>query len=183
MKYAIELFYDEVTERKLYELAQKVAEANLSTKYLEWKTRPHVTLACFNDVDEEKCIEKLKEFAKTHKAAPANLESIGMFNDTKVVFISPTMNRFMFELHEELHTCMQDFDTTGWNWYCPDDWVPHCAIVLAGEDDDEIFYKSSDLILREFQKIFGQFTRVGLVKITFPVEEIYIAELEKNEEE
>ena len=75
MKYAIELFYDEETEEKLFDLAKKVADANLSTKYLEWKTRPHVTLACFNDVDEEKCIEKLKAFAKSHKPAPANLES------------------------------------------------------------------------------------------------------------
>lgn len=57
--------------------------------------------------------------------------------------------------------------------------MPHCAIVLAREDEEEVFYKASDLILHEFQKIFGQFTRVGLVKITFPVEEIFIVELGK----
>lgn len=182
MKYAIEMFFDKETEEKLFDLAKKVADANLSTKYLEWKTRPHVTLACFNDVDEKKCIEKLKEFAKNHKPAPANLESIGIFNDTKVVFISPTMNRSMFKFHEELHACMGEFDKEGWHWYCPDDWVPHCAMVLAGEDDDEIFYKSSDLILRKFQKIFGQFTSVGLVKITFPVEEIFTVNLGEEKE-
>mgnify|MGYP007111799608 CR=1 FL=1 len=54
MQYAIELFFDKETEASLFELAKKVADANLSTKYLEWKTRPHVTLACFNDVDEDK---------------------------------------------------------------------------------------------------------------------------------
>lgn len=177
MQYAIELYFDSETEEKLYDLARKVADAKLSTKYLEWKTRPHVTLACFNDVDEEKCIEQLKKFAKSHKTAPANLESVAMFNDTRVIFISPTMNRSMFDLHEELHTCMEEFDKTGWHWYCPDDWVPHCAIVLAGEDETEVFYKASDLILREFEKIYGQFTRVGLVKITFPVEEIFTVEL------
>ena len=35
----------------------------------------------------------------------------------------------------------------------------------------------SDLILREFKKMSGQFVAVGLVKITFPVEEIYTIEL------
>ena len=179
MKYAIEMFYDEETEEKLYSLARKVADANLSTKFLEWKTRPHVTLACFNDVDEEKCIEKLRDFAKCHKAVPANLDSIGMFNDTRVIFISPTMNRAMYNLHEELHKCMEEFDKEGWHWYCPDDWVPHCAMVLAGEDDEEIFYKASDLILREFRKMYGQFTKLGLVRITFPVEEIFTVELGK----
>lgn len=181
MQYAIEMFFDKETEEKLFDLIAKVADANLSTKYLEWKTRPHVTLACFNDVDEEKCIEKLKEFAATHGPAPANLESIGVFNDTKVVFISPTMNRAMFRMHEELHECMKEFDTEGWHWYCPDDWVPHCAIVLAGEDEDEAFFKASDLVVREFEKLFGQFTRLGLVKITFPVEEICIVDLGKKE--
>ena len=54
MKYAIELYYDQETEHQLFRLAQRVAEENISTKFLEWKTRPHLTLACFNDVNEEK---------------------------------------------------------------------------------------------------------------------------------
>ena len=49
MQYAIELFYDEETEKKLLDLSRKVADAKISTKFLEWKTRPHLTLACFND--------------------------------------------------------------------------------------------------------------------------------------
>ena len=64
MQYAIELYFDKKTEEQLYDLAKSVANAKLSTKFLEWKTRPHLTLACFNDVDEEKCIELLKSFAQ-----------------------------------------------------------------------------------------------------------------------
>ena len=52
MQYAIELYFDPATEQKLSALAQRVADEKLSTKFLEWKTRPHLTLACFNDVDE-----------------------------------------------------------------------------------------------------------------------------------
>ena len=71
MKYAVELYYDAETEKKLLYLAQRVADEHLSTKFLEWKTRPHLTLACFNDVDEKKCIEQLKKFAQNHKILPA----------------------------------------------------------------------------------------------------------------
>ena len=53
MLYAIELYFDKETEKKMAALAERVAEENLSTKFLEWKTRPHLTLACFNDVDEQ----------------------------------------------------------------------------------------------------------------------------------
>ena len=62
MQYAIEMYYDKETEEQLFSLAKSVADAGLSTKFMEWKTRPHLTLACFNDVDEEKCIEQLKSF-------------------------------------------------------------------------------------------------------------------------
>ena len=38
MQYAIELYYDRETELKLYNLAKRVADEKLSTKFLEWKT-------------------------------------------------------------------------------------------------------------------------------------------------
>lgn len=44
MQYAIELFFDEEMEKKLFRYAKRIAEEKLSTKYLEWKTRPHITL-------------------------------------------------------------------------------------------------------------------------------------------
>ena len=38
MMYAIEMYFDKETEEKIMRLAQKIADAGLSTKYLEWKT-------------------------------------------------------------------------------------------------------------------------------------------------
>lgn len=172
MKYAIEMYFDKETESKIMNIAQKVADANLSTKFLEWKTRPHVTMAVFNDVDEDKCIELLNEFVKDVKAIPAFLDSVGMFNDTKVVFLSPTMTKDMYQLHADLYEKLKEFDTKGWEWYMPDGWVPHCTVALNGEDEEDVFYKASELILREFKKIEGKYVALGLVKITFPVEEI-----------
>ena len=63
MKYAIEAYFDRDTEAALAHLAGRVAEEGISTKFLEWKSRPHITLACYNDIDEADCIPKLKAFA------------------------------------------------------------------------------------------------------------------------
>lgn len=52
-----------------------------------------------------------------------------------------------------------------------------CTLTLTKEDDEDIFFKASDLILREFEKISGKFVSIGLVKITFPVDEIFTVEL------
>lgn len=179
MKYAVELYYDKETEGKLFGLAEKVAAAGISTKFLDWKTRPHLTLACFNDVDETDCAERLKIFAQSHRTMPACIASVGMFNDTRTIFVSPMMNAGMYQFHRELHECMKGFDTKGWEWYCPDGWAPHCTIALTGDDGEDAFLRASELVLREFGKMFGEFSEIGLVKITFPVEEIFTAELSR----
>ena len=87
------------------------------------------------------------------------------------------MNDSMYQFHRELHECLQEFDTTGYEWYCPNRWVPHCTLALTKDDAEDVFYKSSDLILHEFEKMSGSFISIGLVKITFPVEEIFCVEL------
>ena len=179
MQYAIELYYDKKTENKLFDLAQKIADEKISTKFLEWKTRPHLTLACFNDVDEGGCIKQLKTFALSHKVMPAYIGSVGMFTDTKAIFVSPMMNTDLYQFHRELHECLKDFDANGWEWYCPNRWAPHCTIALTSEDESEAFFKASDLILRNFNKMSGEFVAIDLVKVTFPVDEVFTIELNR----
>ena len=158
MMYAIEMYFDKVTEEKIMRLAQKIADAGLSTKYLEWKTRPHVTLAVYNDIDVDRCAQLLEKFANDHKTFPALFDAVGMFNYTKTIFLSPLM---------------QEFEASAWAWYKqPDCWVPHCTVALTSEDEENVFYKASDLVLHAFKKLEGVYTSVGLVKITFPVEEL-----------
>jgi len=140
---------------------------------LDWKTRPHLTLACFNDVDEKLCIKKMNSFVKSHKEMPAYFSSVGMFTDSKTIFVSPTMNSSMYQFQRELHSYLSDFNTKGWEWYLPDGWVPHCTLALTKEDNNEAFFQASEFILHNFEKMSGKFMSIGLVKITFPVEEIY----------
>lgn len=172
MTYAVVLYLDNETEGKVMSLIQKLADNRLSTKFLEYKVRPHVTLAMFHDIDEIKCVELLRDFAKERKALPAHLDSVGMFNDTKAVFINPTMTRNMFQFQSDVHEALKGFDTRGFEWYLPDGWVPHCAVAMNEEDGEEIFYKSSELVLREFRKMEGTYAELGLLKVTMPVEEI-----------
>lgn len=177
MKYAIELYFDQSTEQELMNLAQLVADQKLSMKYLEWKTRSHLTLACFDDVDERKCVVRLTEFAQSHTQLPAYIGSVGMFTDTRTIFASPIMNDRMFQFQRALCEQMEEFDSTQYGWYHPNRWVPHCALALMNEDNEEAFYQASDLILRRFKKLSGKFTSIGLVKVSFPVEELFTAGL------
>ena len=180
MMYAIEMYFDKETEEKIMRLAQKIADAGLSTKYLEWKTRPHVTLAVYNDIDVDRCAQLLEKFANDRKAFPALFDAVGMFNYTKTIFLSPVMTRSLYELHSELYTLMQEFEASAWEWYKqPDSWVPHCTVALTSEDEENVFYEASKLVLHEYKKLEGVYTSVGLVKISFPVEELKTFDFER----
>lgn len=172
MQYAVELYFDKETERRLWEIPDAIREAGLSTKYHEWKTRPHITLACFSDVDEEEALIRLRAFAEEQTVMPAYLASLAMFTDTKVIYAAPIMREEMYVLQKALYEAMAGFDTKGWEWYLPGRWVPHCGLALMGDDPEENFYKACDLALRKFQKTVGKFTSVGLVKISCPVVEL-----------
>lgn len=66
------------------------------------------------------------------------------------------MTREMYDLQRDLHECMNLFDaTTGWEWYYPDRWVPHCTVALTKEDSEEAFFDAADFILHEFKKDTG----------------------------
>lgn len=175
MTYAIEMFFNEEMEKKLFHYVERIAEENLSRKFLDYRARPHVALAGFNDVDEKECIERLKEFAGNHCKLPAYIGSLGMFTDTKTIFASPIMTESMYQLQRELHECFRGFDTKGYEWYLPERWVPHCTLALMREESNEEFYKACDLLLREFEKVNGNFESIGLVKITPFAEEIFVA--------
>ena len=113
---------------------------------MEWKTRPHVTLAVYNDIDADRCAQLLEKLADEHRASPAILDSVGMFNDTKTIFLSPTITRGLYDLHSELHALMKEFEASAWKWYKSDGWVPHCTVALTSEDAENVFYEVSDLV-------------------------------------
>ena len=52
MRYAIEMYFDKETEEKIMRLAQKIADAGLSTKYLEWKTSSMIVVAPENKLSD-----------------------------------------------------------------------------------------------------------------------------------
>lgn len=183
MVYAIEMYFDNKTEKQIMDLAKKVADAGISTKYLEWKTRPHITLGVFNDVDEEKCRNLLAQFAANHTPFDAHLHSVAAWNDSKVVFLNPNMTKRLYDINHEIYELMDGSDTKGWEQYLPENWAAHCTVALTGQDGDEALYKANELILREFKKIYGTYDSVGLVKITFPVEELETFDFQRREEE
>jgi 2'-5' RNA ligase len=171
MLYAVELYFNKETEEKIMRLPQGLAEKGLSTRYLEWKTRPHITLGLFNNIDLEKCDKLLKEFTKEVKSLPAHLSSIGIFNNSRCVFLSPVVTRDLLELHLNFHDTFSFCDHSGYEYYLPDSWAPHCSVMLGDSDDDNAFYESAKHVIENYEVLHGLFSEISFVEITMPVKE------------
>lgn len=100
MIYAIELYFDKKTEEKIMNLPREIAEKGISKRYLEWQIRPYITLGLFNYINIENCDKLLEELARQVKSLPAHLSSIGIFNNSKCVFLS---SKYVIENYEVLH--------------------------------------------------------------------------------
>ncbi len=179
MKYAINLYFDKDTEENLSRLANSVADEADSEKISGYDIRPHLTVACFNDVDEPQCIRLLQSFAESHKVISLKIGSVGMFPDSRTIFATPTLTAGIFRLQRELHEIMKDFDKTGWTHYCPDNWSPHCTLAYTIEEGNETFLKASGILLRKFHPMTGEFAGLGLVNITPPAREVFETELSR----
>lgn len=66
MGYAIVLYFNPVTEHAVFSLAEQIAGRGISSKFLEYQMRPHITLACCSNVDETQCVQLLEGFTKKH---------------------------------------------------------------------------------------------------------------------
>ena len=171
MLYAVELYFDKETEEKIMRLPQGIAEKGLSTRYLEWKTRPHITLGLFNNIDLEKCDTLLEEFTKQVKSLPAHLSSIGVFNNSRCIFLSPVVTRELLQLHLNFHDTFSFCDHSGYEYYLPDIWAPHCTVMLGNSDDDNAFYEAAKHVIENYEVLHGLFCEISFVEITMPVKE------------
>ena len=173
MKYAVELYFDKDTEEKIFKLAQGIANAGISKKYLEWRTRPHITIAIFNDIDIEKCDKILKEIAKDTRTFPALLSSIGVFNNTRTVYLAPVVCDELINLHKRVHKAFDFCDYSGWEYYTTGQWVPHCAVMLGSEDEESALVEATRYVIENY-RVFenSRYEEIGFVEVAMPVKEL-----------
>lgn len=178
MKYAVELYFDKNTEEEILKLAQGIANAGISKKYLEWRTRPHITIAIFNDIDIEKCDKILKEIVKDTRTFPALLSSIGVFNNTRTVYLAPVVCDELINLHKRVHKAFDFCDLNGWEYYTAGQWVPHCAIMLGSEDEESALVEATRYVIENY-KVFenSRYEEIGFVEIAMPVKELEVHKL------
>ena len=176
MGYAIELFYDEASERAVREIWDGLGTALGKPSLSELGARPHVSLAVYDDgLDTNDFPERLLEFARSIDPFDFRLSSLGTFPGREgVVFLAPVVTRRLLEVHARFHEVFSKYEDAGMGYYLPGNWVPHCTVAIdlsAAEVIEAVAYG------REvFQPISGRFREIGLVEFR-PVKELFTCAL------
>ena len=133
-KYAIALILDKNEQLEKLNEYLKNYDIDYTNNYF------HITLAGFESNDEDYLIEKVKEFASTHKTLKITLAHLGTFlNDDNIIFLAPQYNKKLYNYHKDLkHIVCVNKEIILSPFYKSKIWTPHCS--LAYKIDRERYY-------------------------------------------
>ena len=134
MGLAVELFFDEETDRAIRGAWQWLAKHEGLPFMHESGATPHISIAVFETGDPATQSKCLADFADTVQAFPIILSRAGAFTDTGVLFAAPEGSDLLNEIHTGFWTSLPSFGERPWEHYLPGKWKPHCTLAMETKD-------------------------------------------------
>jgi 2'-5' RNA ligase len=164
MGYAIVLFFDPASCRRVEELQDGISHPAGLPATGNARPRPHITLALFDALETTDPADKILRNI-SHSVFPfeIKLESIGWFPTKEgVIFLAPVVTRQLLDVHGHLHRMLDGEGLISVPHYQPGKWVPHCTISTGLTPDSAA--RTLEAILRS--NVFGcvALVEIGLVE-------------------
>ena len=160
--YAIELYFDAQTEKKILVFRESIYQLGVTPVLGKLDDRPHISLAVFGQQDPQKLIDIAASFSPLKTPLPVRLEAVGAFpTDSNVVFLLPVPSFELLKIHQDFHEILEKEKVHSSHYYLPDHWVPHCTIESALSDDQ--LNLAIQLCKKLFTPITGCLTAVGVI--------------------
>ncbi len=161
--YAIELFFDQESERRILEFREKLYQAGIKPVLGGTNDRPHISLAVYTHADEELLQKTNNKIAKQFSTIPFQLSALGVFPRKKnILFLFPVPSHALLDIHARLHEMMKGKDFLSLEYYHPNQWIPHCTLE-TGISDPQL-RKAVALGKTLFTPITGRLVEIGTVK-------------------
>ncbi len=173
MDYAVVLYFDESSHKKLFDLMREIAVDG--SYMLEQKIPPHLTL-CYFCSDDVQPIEKVLE-KRVGKIACGEIfwASLGAFVPNNVLYAAPILNEYLCSLNAYLNSLIMPLaNADEGRHYQPHKWQPHTTLATKLSHDElaAAFEKASHL----FTPFRGTSAKLALAKCN-PYREIKVWDL------
>ncbi len=130
--FAAELFFDPAGDARLRELWARIQAAGVPSRLLTWGHVPHVSLAVCDELDAAQFAEELARFAAEERPLGLSLVSVSTFATAEgVLFLGAVKSRALLELHERFWRRFAAHARRPWDYYRPEQWVPHCTLTTG----------------------------------------------------
>jgi len=176
MAFAVNIYFDPVTEMLLKHFWKKLDGADLPNK-TQRSFRPHITLCIFDQIDCGDCECYINQISSQFKLHLVNLDHLGIFNNgEKVLFLGPTPNERMLTMQKEMFETLSGFASQPWELYHPDAWVPHCT--LANDLDEDGLKKALQIALKIQLPIQAEVSQIGIIEFD-PIHTIFQVDIKE----
>lgn len=149
MPYAVEMFFEGQSTAAVREAWRRLAESHATPYMLDSGSRPHVTLAVFEEVRENALHEALAHFAARLPAFPLVLSRVGVFESTGVIYVAAEPWTVLESVHRLFWSQCARIGSGAWEHYLPGNWTPHCtlAVDVAMRDADDAVRAANDALV------------------------------------
>lgn len=139
-KYSIQLLFDEASENLVLSYINEFrAQGLLNADFIDDHYKPHISLAVYRELPQEYTAQVLQLVATRCAQFRLNFSHIGIFSaELKALYLGPTFSTALRDIHSLLHMHYRERPEKCWDYYLPDNWVPHCGVMLDNESDNII---------------------------------------------
>jgi len=159
MGYAVELYFDDETTRRVATLTGQIHARCGGLDLLGQNFQPHLSLAGYETVDSERMTTILHELAKEQAPLEIQLGAVGLFpTSAGVVYLAPVVTQALLALHAKFQQQAAAAGIISHPYYQVGAWIPHCTV--AHELAFEQLGPAVELCLQS--QLFGSGQLVGL---------------------
>lgn len=129
MGYSIELYFDERFESRVTELWKRLASFGVPSIMQTIGSKPHISLAVLDSVDEEGVSGLIETFASRLSPFDVGFPAYGLIpGPTHTVFLAPIVNAALIDVQKALCQQLRSFGFQPRTCYEPGHWLPHCSV-------------------------------------------------------
>lgn len=164
MTYAVNLYFNKEADKDITDIWKSLETLGEGKCQTCSNSRPHVTLAIYDELNLEVAKERLHVLIRGVKSFKLKFHHLGIFPHNKgAIFLIPNLADELFQLHRLFHDMFKDFEDQGWDYYKPQLWYPHCTLSI--ETPTEAIPSVLGQILKVFNPLDVTIKSIGIVSL------------------
>jgi 2'-5' RNA ligase len=160
---AVEMYLDAEADGRVRVQWHTLATAGAGSYLESIGSRPHVSLAVFDELDRSRAVSALSRFVESCEPVTVSFRGVETFDQPeRVIFLALAADEELAAVHAELHAFLRSMRLVSSPLYLPGRWIPHCT--LAQQVPAHVFDAAVAAARGAFEEFDANLCEIGLVE-------------------